>query len=201
MSSDEDYDAAEDHSDRVWTQRESIAQEFLKRYGAGERKFLISWPRIRAAPIKRVWLTFGRLGVLYARQERMMEAIADRTLTLIARLYACTELCGHTPLCGRECLDEDTQELFTDESWDHMLMYSLEDEKGNWYLSDYAFKHLDPLYVKLFKAKTAEQQLYLVDQVLNVVHQRSDLASYFIEGGTRTLNEIFSQGGYTSDTE
>jgi hypothetical protein len=201
VSSDPDYDAAEDHSERVWDQREEIANEFLNRYAAGERKFLISWPRIRAAPLKRIWLTFGRMGVLYARQERMMADIADQTLTLIARLYACTELCGHTPVNGRECLDEDTQERFNDESWDHMLMYSLEDEKGNWYLSDYAWKQLDPLYVKLFKAETPEQQLYLVDRVLNVVHARSDLASYFVEGGARTLNEIFSQGGYTSDTD
>lgn len=201
MRSDPDYDAAEDHLERVSDQREDIANEFLTRYAAGERQFRISWPRIRAAPLKRIWLTFGRMGVLYARQEKMMEDIADQTLTLIARLYACTEICGHTQWGGRECLDEETQDLFTDESWSHMMDYALEDEEGNWYLSDYAWKHLDPLYVKLFKADTPEQQLYLVDQVLNVVHARSDLASYFVEGGTRTLNEIFSQGGYTSDTD
>jgi hypothetical protein len=201
VSANEDYDAAEDWFERNYTQRESIANEFLDRYAAGEREFRISWPRIRKAPIKRIWLTFGKIGFLHARQEALLEGIADRTLTLIARLYACTEICGHTPRCGRESLEDETQDRFTDESWEHMLMYSLEDERGNWYLSDFAWPKLEPLYDKLFRAKTPDQQLYLVDQVLNVVHQRSDLASYFIEGGSKTLREIFSQGGYTSDTD
>jgi hypothetical protein len=36
------------------------------------------------------------------------------------------------------------------------------------------------------------EKLLLVDQMLNVVHARSDLAGMFVEGGQKTLNKLAS---------
>ena len=36
---------------------------------------------------------------------------------------------------------------------------------------------------KLLRQNEYDQKLYIIDRILNIVHQRSDLASWFVEGG------------------
>ena len=43
---------------------------------------------------------------------------------------------------------------------------------------------------QLRKAKTPEEKIVIIDQILNVAHQRSDLASWFIEGGSYSLSKL-----------
>jgi len=58
----------------------------------------------------------------------------------------------------------------------------------------------NPFIRPFFNAKSDEEKLYAIDKALNVVHQKSDLAAMFVEGGTKTLIDIANQGGYSSDT-
>jgi GNAT superfamily N-acetyltransferase len=46
-------------------------------------------------------------------------------------------------------------------------------------------------------AKTAEQKLQTIDHMLSIVHQRSDLAGWFVEGGRKTLSQL---AGFSSKT-
>ena len=52
---------------------------------------------------------------------------------------------------------------------------------------------------KFLIVRRDQERLQIVDRMLNVVHQRGDLAAMFIQGGTATLNKIMSQGGYTTE--
>ncbi len=68
-------------------------------------------------------------------------------------------------------------------------------------MSDSAFRWLHPLYDQLCQARTAEQKLLTLDKIFNVVHQRSDLAGVFVQGGAATLSKIANQGGYSTPDE
>jgi hypothetical protein len=64
------------------------------------------------------------------------------------------------------------------------------DETGTHYISDYGLKPLQELAGKLLDATTAEEKLLLLDRVLNVCHRRSDLATWFVQGGRGALDEL-----------
>ena len=121
-------------------------------------------------------------------------------MRLIARLSASTELCSHSEVDPRDTLEEATGSRPTERRME-IIQEALEDENGAFFCSDYAMLPLQKLYWKLFAATTSEERLHIVDAVLNICHQRSDLAGWFVEGGTATLHEIASQGGYVSEEE
>ena len=59
-------------------------------------------------------------------------------------------------------------------------------------VSDYGLKPLWELAEELVNSTSYEESLVIVDQMLNVIHQRGDLASLFVEGGIRSLAELSS---------
>lgn len=65
------------------------------------------------------------------------------------------------------------------------------DADGNDIMSDYG---LSPLlkYLRELKekSKTPEEKIVVIDKMLNVVHQRSDLASWFVKGGSQALSQL-----------
>jgi hypothetical protein len=196
---DFDYDAAADWLDRVQHQQRQMWEEFK----ANPSITHISWPRVRAARLKKIWLDFGRSKVV--RDAKGMQQIADQVMTLIARFYGSTQMSGHTDDGWglddvlRGIYDGDENEPTEEEK--NQFLDTLEDENGSYLLSDSAFRWLKPLYQEIFRASTPEEQLYAVDKVLNIVHRRSDLAGIFVEGGQTTLNQIASQGGYETPPE
>lgn len=125
----------------------------------------------------------------------------EQAIDLVARLTVTTELSGHTQHDVRTELEDTYDYKFTDEEWGRLLD-SLGDKKsGQEYLSDFGLKPLQVLALKLYAADTPEEKLHVIDRMLNVVHQRSDLASMFVQGGTSTLNKIEDQGGYATPFE
>ncbi len=46
----------------------------------------------------------------------------------------------------------------------------------------------------MLDAPDARAKLLLIDRALQITHMRSDLASWFIEGGANTLTFIFHYG-------
>ena len=49
---------------------------------------------------------------------------------------------------------------------------------------------LNNIALKILQTKTLEEKLSLCDKAFNVVHPRGDIASLFIEGGSRSLYEL-----------
>jgi hypothetical protein len=195
-------EATSDFVDRYDRNLHELA-ELLKQSGGKGR---VPWKKIPAARLKRIWLDYGktlsattsREGIV--RDEKGLEEIADTILDNIARLRAATEMMGHTSVDARQMLD-DMGYAFTDQEWDDWMTNYFTDERGNWTLSDYGLPKLEALYAKIYGAESAEEKLRAIDQALHVVHQRSDLAALFVEGGSETLREIFDQGGYVAEPE
>jgi hypothetical protein len=65
-------------------------------------------------------------------------------------------------------------------------MYS----NGHWVLSDYATEPLEELAIELDIAETPEEIIVVINKILDVSHQRSDIAELFIKGGSNSLDVI-----------
>lgn len=191
IKEDAEYDAAEDFFRRTEEQLIELANLLKKSGGKGR----VPWKTIPATLLARVWLQFGKWNRINAND---LDKISDQMLTNIARLRAATEMMGHTEHDVRPELADMGYE-FTDEEWENWMSNYFVDKSGSWTISDYGLPKLEKIYGQIFNADTDEEKLYAIDSALNVIHQRSDLAALFVEGGVGTLNKIANQGGYTSE--
>jgi hypothetical protein len=143
--------------------------------------------------VKKLWSDYARLG--FVRDAKGMAEVANIVTDNIIKVGVNTELCGHEQDCDRYVLEEYG---FTDWSdfaerllsVDHNDEYFRDNQHGQLRISDYAMKALNELALKLLQETAPEKQLFLVDRVFNVVHFRSDIASWFLPNGSEDLNEL-----------
>lgn len=173
--------------------RDEAIMEFLRSFKShkSSKKWLVPWNLIPAARLIKIWNDYAKLG--FVRDEKGMDSIAQQMIKNVARLDVTNSISGHDMIDMREEAEEMYGYKFTDRQWNKFID-GMEDEKGNWRVSDYGLPQLSNLAFKLGMAQTAEQQLIIVDQMLNITHQRGDLAAQFIEGGEKTLNQLFLGG-------
>jgi hypothetical protein len=150
----------------------------------------LRFPLVPAARLKKAWLDYGRTGEV--RDTKGVERIAERVLDNIALLDITNDLSGHSEESPEAILEEVGAEDIDPQS-ESFLDYLTDPDTGGWYVSDYGLPYLYGAYLLILRARTPEETLLAVDKALNVVHRRSDLASWFVEGGTKTLNEVSSQ--------
>lgn len=146
---------------------------------------VISFPRL-----KKIWQDHARYHII--RDVRGMEYIVDMMIKNVARLQATTELAGHEQ--GGDVdqyLDDNEMEPLKDEEQkSDFYHYYLETEYGT-PISDYGLKPLWDLLKELIEVDTPEEQLVIVDRMLQVVHQRGDMAALFVQGGSKALMDLF----------
>jgi hypothetical protein len=87
---------------------------------------------------------------------------------------------------------EDIRGMLFDEMTGRFFDYYMNDPEGKMggFISDYGLKPLEELLVQLLRATTPEEKLLTIDRMLNVVHQRSDIAEWFVEGGSNALAQL-----------
>jgi hypothetical protein len=151
------------------------------------------WNPIPLSRIKHTWQSYSELG--FVRNARVVDDIADDIVQKIATLDANTTLMGHTPIDPVEALD--AYGLKMSNALSDKLTDYLTTEKGNWRISDYGLEKLQKIAVDIIASKTPEEKLLLIDRVLNVVHQREDLAAWFVEGGRNSLDELAGKAPIT----
>lgn len=147
---------------------------------------LYNWTPYSLTRAKKIWKDYMTLG--FVRDERGIESMVDNFLDKIITLDASTVLLGHSTESPQDVIEGfeiDYKESIHDHLCDYMCT-----KDGTYYLSDYGLKPLQELAGKLLDASTAEEKLLLLDRVLNVCHQRSDLASWFVAGGRDALDEL-----------
>lgn len=182
--------AAEEHFfDDFDEQLTEILDEFL----LGRKH--VSWRTIPAARLIKVWNDFGKMGIV--RDEKGLDMMKRIMLNNIVRLSVTTELSGHTPHDPKDSIErmgyKNEIDLDNPEIEERFYDFLTDEETGGWLLSDYGLKPLQKLYSPIYNEKSPEKLVYLMDKALNIVHQRSDLAAWFVEGGTQTL---LKAGGY-----
>ncbi|MFA5366606.1 MAG: hypothetical protein WC333_01875 [Dehalococcoidia bacterium] len=143
------------------------------------------WTLVPFGRLKKIWEDFMIYG--HVRDTRGLEMIEDIIQDNIIKLYVNTELVGHTS----HDPDEDFEEAgFTEQDKEEFYNYINK-------FSDYAFSDfggrrlgLTTLLTHLRKARTPEEKVPIIDQILNVIHQTSDLAAWFVEGGSSALSQL-----------
>jgi len=139
--------------------------------------------------------------------EKIIFSWKEKVINNIAILEAMTAIGGHTSYFPFEELNDIffydcdlgkcTKEI-SDYSDACKLLeeYDLEDKNfpvwsnGQWLLSDYGLEPLLKLSYEIGCMKDASMILLHLDKILNIVHERSDIAELFIVGGSKSLTQI-----------
>lgn len=89
--------------------------------------------------------------------------------------------------------------LLYEEMKGKFMDYYMEDPKiGQAYISDYGLKPLVSLSYELASTQDSKQKITIIDEMLNIVHQRSDMAGWFVQGGSAALSQL---SGYYGDDD
>ena len=190
---------AHDYHERLDRMKFRMIDQFLANPDGKWR--LIKVPANRT---KRIWLEFGKRGTISDLNglDKIAEALTDGILSL----RVATQLQGHTDdgMGYHEMFDEvmewdeeETNRNVDQEKLYEWLVVDLGGGRTMDFLSDYGLAPLERLLPKIMDEEKPEERLYAIDRAFNIIHQRSDLCAFFIEGGTKTLLEIANQGGYS----
>ena len=153
---------------------------------SGERQ---PWRLIPAARLKKIWMDTAQMG--FVRDVKGLQMIENIIIENVKKIQANTLLMGHTSHSVDDILEEEETTL--NETDEHDYGDWATDDKGAWRISDYALSNLVNGTLELMHVKTPEEKLTKIDFILNVVHMRSDIASWFVEGGSQTLDELSTQ--------
>lgn len=169
--------------------QQEVAFDLLEEYKAHrlEPSYTQRWTLVPAARLKKIWNDYAKLG--FVRDEKGIDQIASIIITNIHKLEVNTILTGHTSMSPSIWANEQTGEEYPEDYFQDGESF-FDDENGNWRLSDFAMDDLQGYAMELREADSAEEKLQIIDHILNVVHRRSDLASWFVEGGRSTLNAL-----------
>jgi hypothetical protein len=169
---------------------DEVAVQMMQEYKSGVPTQ--PWVEIPAARLIKIWKDHAAMGVV--RDVKGMAWIVDRMIENTCRLLINTEISGHTEMSfdatleshGLEgAIEPDEQEKFVD--------WAIDTPEGGWRISDYGLQPLCGLAIKLLATDDQSEQLMIVDQMLAVTHQRSDLAALFVQGGTTTLERLHDE--------
>lgn len=153
------------------------------------------WEVVPFEKLRKVWDSFGRYG--YVKNVTALEEIGSLMVENVFKVSANTEMAGHSTANPKD-LAESTGHEWTDELdekfGDHIL-----DESGHWRISDYGLGPLESLVYEYLAADTPERKLVVLDDMLNIVHQRSDIAAWFVQGGTKSLIKLAEWGQAQKD--
>ena len=152
------------------------------------------WSKIKFPRLKKIWTDYMKLG--FVRDDYGLEQIEELITTNLIKIHVNTDLSGHS-----ECfpVDEvkDEFDMTMDEFWEFLAEdnergwdYFMDDQRGEMRISDYGLEPMLKLLLKVKTSSTAETKLPYLDQILNVVHMRSDIAEWFVEGGSYALSEL-----------
>lgn len=146
------------------------------------------WEPIPLSRMRKIWKQYTDSGEVL--DEKGLDSIGQNLVEKIATLDAMTDLAGHGEIHPKEILERVEEEY--DEETDEKLGDYILDEHGSWRISDSALNAgLRTLAMLIIESSNAEEKLQFVDRILNVVHPRSDMARWFVEGGREGLDVLF----------
>ena len=153
------------------------------------------WELLKLSDLKLLWEEYMRTGLVFKR--KLFEKVENTVINNVIKLKINTELCGHTQLDPKELIDDcygDEEDSGIDINKNDNFF--IDPACGQYRISDYAMDKLEEKVLELFLADTEEKKIVIIDQVLNICHRRSDLSTWFVEGGARSLDEL---SGKTKD--
>jgi hypothetical protein len=173
---------------------DDLLQEILHewRINKGKKNVTQSWSLIPSKMLIKEWDYNSKTGLTH---DKIIEKIQDICIKNYVKIYINTVLFGHTsisPFGYAECWldEEETEESF--EEWLEDFEWFACDKWGDWRISDYGLDKIGSFVISLLEEEDSNKKLFWIDQILSVAHQRSDLSSWFVEEGSKTLSFMFS---------
>jgi hypothetical protein len=176
------------------------AYEILTDFLANPKGHL-SLRRIPKAALVKVWGEYAKYG--RDPDPELVDKLCMMMVKGIAVLSVCTRLQGHTDdgsdhySVFKDTFSWEREETYQRVNEDDLYAYLVvdigfhnrSDTISMW--SDFGVRPLQALVPGLLSDHfTPVQRMRVLDQALNVVHQRSDLAAFFVEGGSQTLRYV-----------
>lgn len=193
---DAEWDAAESYMEYKHEAMSELVWDILHNPKSVQTFKLASYERIN-----KIWSEYSKNG--FVRDVAGIKEIGDIFIRNIAMLAVNTELAGHTqedPVLILKDFDERLTPRQIKKILGDGLDRYIEDYNGHYRISDYGLPKLEKLAWKyLTKDKTAEEKLLTLDMILNVVHQRSDLSRLFVQGGSASLDKLFTNENTMKD--
>ena len=147
------------------------------------------WKLVPAQRLIAIWKASAKQG--FVRDSKGLAEIAERMVENTARLLVNTELAGHGEQSTQAVLfNYGLDDEISGEQIEQFVDWAVDMPTGGWRISDYGLESLIGLASQLMDDPTDEEKLVIIDRMLNVTHQRSDLASWFVEGGSATLDRL-----------
>ncbi len=155
------------------------------------------WETIPLGVFKRQWEEFIKWGFVKPNYIETLENIEKVITQNILKITVNTELAGHSQVNPeyewREHLEgrvpENKMEKYIKYLEEHFGDFITESH-GQMRISDYGLIPLQNKLSELRKINVPEKKLAKIDEILSVIHMRSDIASWFIEGGTKALAQL-----------
>ena len=154
------------------------------------------WNTVDFSMLKRQWEEYMKWGKVLPRYEKSIEYIEKIFTENILKVTINTELAGHEQTDPieewMEYFGDDMDEEEKKKMAEYMDQYFGDwiEEGGQMRISDYGLKPLRKLLSQLRNEMDPSKKLPILDKMLNVVHQRSDIASWFVEGGSAALSDL-----------
>jgi len=164
---------------------QEVVDDWMKNRNTGSSQ---PWEVINSEKLKRVWSDRAKLG--FIRDERSIQKFADIIVKNTMKLRVNTTLMSHSAHGALE--DVLVRTGITEEDLEGFEEYAV-DEHDRWRISDHALGKLTNVAMEILSSKSSEDLLILIDRVLNIVHIRSDLSSWFVAGGKRTLDKLANE--------
>lgn len=142
------------------------------------------WEVISAEDLKQCWNQVAIYG--FIRRPSTWERIRTIIIENVIKLQINTELMGHDTHYPDELKEWNL-------SGPRMSCDFFREGNAGLRISDYGLKPANEYLLGIFTAIDDKQEIMYADMILNIVHQRSDWARWFVEGGSKTLSELFLQ--------
>jgi len=190
----------------LWDYRDEIMRDTLDDLSQSEKGKKQKWgPLIPAAMFKKLMNDFVKANYQFVRNEKAIDWIEKSLTRNILQLDVNTELSGHKS--SRP--DDEELQVYGWETWDEFTEWMDERELYWTYfreITDYGLDGKGKLLDLLLQLKREDdyvKKLGLIYRLLEVTHWTSDLASNFIEGGSRTLGDIsgFKRDAYAKEED
>jgi len=171
---------------------QEIHDEMQQEFHSGQK--YQTWNLIPAKDILLIWATFAKYGRV---DENKLDKVWNIVKENVIKIVINTDVWqGSNPeFFGKDNFDDVTQEewdrhcLFVADRSDAKYVRNYGEVEGNARFSD-CYNSLFKLLERCYSAKSAEELLMGIDSILNFVHGLGNMAKWFVEGGTDTLNKI-----------
>lgn len=192
-----------------WDEQSSAVYDTLNEFLADKKNGVTRkrWRVIPHTQYKRALTEFVRYGEFMRFPTDNIKKWEWMIIRNVLSIYAITQLAGHSTyfpmdeFCNAFGYEVDEYIEDTDASGYEKASEELEklgfydwailpDGSDAW--SDYGLEPMYKLLKELEESDTPEQKIVVINKIMNVVHQRGDLASAFIQGGYKSLTDISS---------